>query len=146
MITESRYHNAAFDVVRETGLEPVRHTTHAPQTCLSANSSTRAYQAANIIIAPNGKPCQQFYAKSAKIFYERLFSSAAEVPSDFKTLDSFSGCVKSLLHRDASAGKSVKALSTCKNALADRCAANANVSWTVLRRAALSGPPERPRV
>ena len=30
-------------LVRETGLEPVRHATHAPQTCLSANSSTRAY-------------------------------------------------------------------------------------------------------
>ena len=25
------------------GLEPIRHTTHAPQTCLSANSSTTAY-------------------------------------------------------------------------------------------------------
>ena len=31
-------------VMRETGLEPVRHTTHAPQTCLSANSSTLAKQ------------------------------------------------------------------------------------------------------
>ena len=29
-------------VVRVTGLEPVRHTTHAPQTCLSASSSTLA--------------------------------------------------------------------------------------------------------
>ena len=30
-------------LVRETGLEPVRHATHAPQTCLSASSSTRAF-------------------------------------------------------------------------------------------------------
>ena len=29
-------------LVRVTGLEPVRHTTHAPQTCLSASSSTLA--------------------------------------------------------------------------------------------------------
>ena len=32
-----------FKSVRVTGLEPVRHATHAPQTCLSANSSTLAY-------------------------------------------------------------------------------------------------------
>ena len=31
-----------FKLVRVTGLEPVRHATHAPQTCLSANSSTLA--------------------------------------------------------------------------------------------------------
>ena len=30
-------------LVRETGLEPVRLATHAPQTCLSASSSTLAY-------------------------------------------------------------------------------------------------------
>ena len=36
-------------MVRETGLEPVRHTTHAPQTCLSANSSTRAFTTYAII-------------------------------------------------------------------------------------------------
>ncbi len=30
-------------MVRVTGLEPVRHATHAPQTCLSASSSTLAY-------------------------------------------------------------------------------------------------------
>ena len=30
-------------LVRVTGLEPVRHSTHAPQTCLSANSSTLAF-------------------------------------------------------------------------------------------------------
>lgn len=29
-------------VVRETGLEPVRPKTHAPQACLSADSSTLA--------------------------------------------------------------------------------------------------------
>ena len=29
-------------MVRKTGLEPVRLTAHAPQTCLSANSSTSA--------------------------------------------------------------------------------------------------------
>ena len=34
-----------FSLVRETGLEPVRHMTHAPQTCLSAGSSTLAYSA-----------------------------------------------------------------------------------------------------
>ena len=38
------YHFLNDNLVRETGLEPVRHTTHAPQTCLSANSSTRATQ------------------------------------------------------------------------------------------------------
>ena len=34
---------AAKKLVRVTGLEPVCHTTHAPQTCLSASSSTPAY-------------------------------------------------------------------------------------------------------
>ena len=34
---------ACSDVVRVTGLEPVRHETHAPQTCLSASSSTLAF-------------------------------------------------------------------------------------------------------
>ena len=34
--------HAGIKMVRETRLELVRHTTHAPQTCLSANSSTRA--------------------------------------------------------------------------------------------------------
>ena len=33
----------SITVVRVTGLEPVRHSTHAPQTCLSANSSTLAF-------------------------------------------------------------------------------------------------------
>ena len=33
---------AATPVVREMGLEPTRHTTHAPQTCLSTNFSTLA--------------------------------------------------------------------------------------------------------
>ncbi len=28
--------------MRMMGLEPIRHSTHAPQTCLSANSSTSA--------------------------------------------------------------------------------------------------------
>ena len=32
-----------LDLVRVTGLEPVRHVTHAPQTCLSASSSTLAF-------------------------------------------------------------------------------------------------------
>ena len=36
-------------LVRETGLEPVRHKTHAPQTCLSADSSTLA--TAKVIIS-----------------------------------------------------------------------------------------------
>jgi hypothetical protein len=31
-----------INLVRVTGLEPVRRKTHAPQTCLSANSSTLA--------------------------------------------------------------------------------------------------------
>ena len=43
------YQSLHFDLVRETGLEPVRHTTHAPQTCLSANSSTRAFTTYAII-------------------------------------------------------------------------------------------------
>ena len=32
-----------FSMVRVTGLEPVRRETHAPQTCLSAYSSTLAF-------------------------------------------------------------------------------------------------------
>ena len=34
---------ASFSFMRQTGLEPVRRKTHAPQTCLSASSSTAAY-------------------------------------------------------------------------------------------------------
>ena len=34
---------AVTHLVRVTGLEPVRRATHAPQTCLSANSSTLAF-------------------------------------------------------------------------------------------------------
>ena len=34
-----------FCLVRGRGLEPPRHLTHAPQTCLSADSSTLAYNA-----------------------------------------------------------------------------------------------------
>ena len=37
----SRYQ--VFSMVRVTGLEPVRRETHAPQTCLSAYSSTLAF-------------------------------------------------------------------------------------------------------
>ena len=39
------------DVVRVTRLELVRHKTHAPQTCLSANSSTlaRGFAARDIV-------------------------------------------------------------------------------------------------
>ena len=92
MITENRYHKAAFDVVRETGLEPVRHTTHAPQTCLSANSSTRAFQAARIIIALQRADCQAFSAK-----FEKIFLQAA-----------------------SRASRSKMALSTCSRALAER--------------------------
>ena len=43
---ESRSFNnygISFDLVREMGLEPTRHSTHAPQTCLSTGSSTLAY-------------------------------------------------------------------------------------------------------
>ena len=40
------YHNS---LVRQMGLEPIRHTTHAPQTCLSANSSTAAYSAESFL-------------------------------------------------------------------------------------------------
>ena len=42
-------------LVRVMGLEPIRYSTHAPQTCLSASSSTLAYQAVTYdfdIIAP----------------------------------------------------------------------------------------------
>ena len=41
--SELRYSLEPSPVVRETGLEPVRLATHAPQTCLSASSSTLAY-------------------------------------------------------------------------------------------------------
>ena len=40
---KSSLHFHVSYLVRETGLEPVRHATHAPQTCLSASSSTRAF-------------------------------------------------------------------------------------------------------
>ena len=44
---------ASMGMVREMGLEPTRHATHAPQTCLSTNSSTLAYRVndAKVIIA-----------------------------------------------------------------------------------------------
>ena len=40
-------------LVREMGLEPIRHRTHAPQTCLSTCSSTRAGKT-SVIIARSG--------------------------------------------------------------------------------------------
>ncbi len=40
---KSRHRLLAFSMVRVTGLEPVRRETHAPQTCLSAYSSTLAF-------------------------------------------------------------------------------------------------------
>lgn len=46
-------------MVRKTGLEPVRLATHAPQTCLSANSSTSA-------AAKNILSCQAAYVKDEK--------------------------------------------------------------------------------
>ena len=36
------YYGLPHFVVRVMGLEPIRYTTHAPQTCLSASSSTLA--------------------------------------------------------------------------------------------------------
>ena len=36
-------------IMRVTGLEPVRRETHAPQTCLSACSSTLAFRTVQII-------------------------------------------------------------------------------------------------
>ena len=48
-----------YFLVRVTGLEPVRRATHAPQTCLSASSSTLAYNADYYIIYfPR---CQQIF-------------------------------------------------------------------------------------
>ncbi len=41
-------------LVREKGLEPSRQTTHAPQTCLSTNSSTLADRARVIIVRRAG--------------------------------------------------------------------------------------------
>ena len=35
--------HAVYYLVRAMGLEPTRHKTHAPQTCLSADSSTLAF-------------------------------------------------------------------------------------------------------
>ena len=45
-------------MVRVTGLEPVRHATHAPQTCLSANSSTTA-RSEQMDYNPLGVRCQE---------------------------------------------------------------------------------------
>ena len=44
-VKEKTVHLERFfkDLVRVTGLEPVRRKTHAPQTCLSAYSSTLAF-------------------------------------------------------------------------------------------------------
>ena len=39
----SNHKGYSFYLVRMMGLEPIRHATHAPQTCLSAYSSTSAY-------------------------------------------------------------------------------------------------------
>ena len=61
MITKSRYHKTAFDVVRETGLEPVRHTTHAPQTCLSASSSTLAFLVSVVYYSKGRVSCQVLF-------------------------------------------------------------------------------------
>ena len=41
-VYSARFVRGDSPLVRETGLEPVRHKTHAPQTCLSASSSTLA--------------------------------------------------------------------------------------------------------
>ena len=56
------YHNS---LVRQMGLEPIRHTTHAPQTCLSANSSTTAYSlrapaVQRVYYTKPGRICQPF--------------------------------------------------------------------------------------
>ena len=41
---ESGDRGAVSKVVLGTGLEPARLTAHAPQTCVSTNSTTRAFQ------------------------------------------------------------------------------------------------------
>ena len=47
-------------LVRVMGLEPIRHSTHAPQTCLSAYSSTLASQRLNYYIT-SIQTCQAFF-------------------------------------------------------------------------------------
>ena len=49
-------------LVRLMGLEPIRLLTHAPQTCLSAYSSTTAYL---IISAAFTKPLNIYYINSS---------------------------------------------------------------------------------
>ncbi len=49
------------DVVRVTGLEPVRHETHAPQTCLSASSSTLAFLVSVVYYSKGRVSCQVLF-------------------------------------------------------------------------------------
>ena len=59
-------------LVREMRLELTRHTTHAPQTCLSTYSSTLAFRAEIII------PTEEKFVNS-------FFAAAGERPSVKKT-------------------------------------------------------------
>ena len=56
-------------MVRGRGLEPPRHWTHAPQTCLSAGSSTLAYNAP--IIAPEKELVNPFLLNGRHFFTVR---------------------------------------------------------------------------
>ena len=57
-------------LVRLMGLEPIRLLTHAPQTCLSAYSSTTAYL---IISAAFTKPLNIYYINSSLFLCQGFF-------------------------------------------------------------------------
>jgi len=63
-------------LVRVMGLEPIRLSTHAPQTCLSAYSSTLAFAVSSDcfnIIADNLPLVNPFFKKISKKFLLRIF-------------------------------------------------------------------------
>ena len=62
-----------FTLVRETGLEPVRRNTHAPQTCASADSATPANVLYYTIFL---SVCQGVLKKFFKVFYYNDFSGS----------------------------------------------------------------------
>ena len=65
-------------LVRVMGLEPIRRLTHAPQTCLSAYSSTLAYRCRFLrqryYYSRSHPKCQVFFLIFSKNFSKRFFS------------------------------------------------------------------------
>ena len=58
-------------MVRVTGLEPVRRETHAPQTCLSASSSTLACVGQRIILYPAFPDLSSIFLYFIIIFFRK---------------------------------------------------------------------------